>query len=148
MIDFSLTAVDDWQHDLLSSSIKLLKLVRCWRCTYYDLSNSDDDNSVLASKAVKNQILLVLKEGMETEERLILKALHKLLYGAKGPGENNMIPLWACMWSLILTYRDCMAVYKQYAISPRPNRFQPGCSSMFLPSTYPILLIAIQTVKW
>jgi hypothetical protein len=124
--------IDHRQHDLLSSSARILKLLRCWRSGIYDLSNSDDNNAILASKAAKNQIVLDVKKGIENEERLILKALHKLIYGAKGPGQNNMIPLWACMWSLILTYRDCMAVYKQYSVAPRPNSFQPGCSGMFL----------------
>jgi len=92
------------------------------------LTDTDDPYTVCASKAVSSQILRLIKEGIRNEELIILKRLEKLMRGAKGPGEANMIPLWACLWSLILTYRDCMIVYKQYSLAPRPNSKQPGCS--------------------
>jgi hypothetical protein len=35
----------------------------------------------------------------------ILAQLQKILFGGKGPGKNNMLPVWICIWLLILTYR-------------------------------------------
>jgi hypothetical protein len=70
-------------------------------------------DGLLVSKATSRQILMIVKEGIREAESVILKALEKPMYGASGPGQKNMIPLWACLWSLLLTYRDCMVVYKQ-----------------------------------
>jgi len=86
--------------------------------------------NIMVSKAVKNQIVVLIKTAIREEEFFIHKKLDGLIYGGKGPGKKNMIPIWACLWSLILTYRDCAAVYKQYARAPRPNTMQPGCSGM------------------
>ena len=94
------------------------------------LNGTYNQHSIPASKAVSSQILHVIKKGIRKEELYVLKCLEKLMYGAKGPGQENMIPLWACLWSLILTYRDCMDIYKLYSSAPRPNDKQAGCSGM------------------
>lgn len=67
------------------------------------------------SNAVSSQLFVVVKRGICAAEPSILQALETLLCGAKGPGQRNSLALWACMWSLILTYRDCVATYKLYS---------------------------------
>jgi hypothetical protein len=134
----------------LSKNLKAIALLAEYKNGFTD---ADKTYSALASKAVSSQILLVIKEGIRKEELLVLKYLEKLMYGAKGPGEENMIPLWACLWSLILTYRDCMNVYNQYSLAPRSNYKQPGCSGMpiFLPGicfSKPWANIMVQTMRW
>jgi hypothetical protein len=59
-----------------------------------------------------SQLLLIIKEGIRAAELTLLDNLEKFVYGSKGPGKNNMIPLWTTLWTLILTYRDCMTTYK------------------------------------
>jgi hypothetical protein len=118
------------QRELLDSSVKILKLLHCWRSGKIVPSNSDDPSEYWAPKAVSSQLLVVIKKGIRAEEMFVLKQLEKLMYGGSGPGQHNMIPLWACLWCLILTYRDCMAVYKKFKGAPAVNRGQPGCSGM------------------
>jgi hypothetical protein len=64
--------------------------------------------------AACSQLLLIIKEGIREAEIEILEGLEPHLQGSKGPGQRNAIPLWACLWSLILMYRDRMAAYNQY----------------------------------
>lgn len=68
--------------------------------------------------AACSQLLLIVKEGIREAEVEILEALEPHLYSSKGPGQRNAIPLWACLWSLILMYRDRMAAYNQYLNQP------------------------------
>lgn len=115
-------------HDVLQVSVKILNLVHCWRSDKMVVAGNSELNGQLAPKAISSQILQVIKDGIREAESVILKALEKPIYGASGPGEKNMIPLWACLWSLILTYRDCMVVYKQYSLAKRLNTRGPQCS--------------------
>jgi hypothetical protein len=103
-------------------------LVHVWRSNKKVVSGNGLFNGCLVSKAASSQILQIVKEGIRETEFMILKALEKPIYGASGPGEKNMIPLWACLWSLMLTYRDCMVVYKLFSHAKRLNTRQPGCS--------------------
>jgi hypothetical protein len=41
----------------------------------------------------------------------ILSDLQKLLFGAKGLGKQNMLPIWNTLWLLILTYRETVYVW-------------------------------------
>ena len=106
------------QHNLLYQALNVLKLLRCWRSIFQVrlYSESDDDTPMIHSSAISNQILLVIKEGICSAEFTILDIIEKLVYGSKGPGQDNLIPLWACLWSLILTYRDCMVTYKKWSM--------------------------------
>ena len=59
-----------------------------------------------ASKAVHLQIAVVVTQGIVDLEVEILSELQTLvLQPKKGPGRQNMLPLWTCLWLLILTYR-------------------------------------------
>lgn len=94
---------------MLNSAVTILKLLRCWRnCKM----TSRDNEKQHISRTVISQLLLIIKDGIRTAELTLLASLEKLVYGVKGPGKNNMIPLWTTLWTLILTYRDCMTTYK------------------------------------
>lgn len=111
--------------------MKILKLVYVWRSNKKVVLGNEPHNGVLVSKVSSSQILQRVKEGIRKAESVVLKALEKPVYGASGPGEKNMVPLWACLWSLILTYRDCMMVYRQFSFAKRLNTRQPRCSGKF-----------------
>jgi hypothetical protein len=96
---------------MLNSAVTILKLLRCWRNCKMTTSSSST-NSRHISRTVVSQLLLIIKEGIRAAELTLLDNLEKFVYGSKGPGKNNMIPLWTTLWTLILTYRDCMTTYK------------------------------------
>lgn len=59
-----------------------------------------------ASQAVHTQLAVIVTDGIVDLEIEILSALQKRLFDAKGPGKANMLPMWTCLWLLILTYRN------------------------------------------
>ena len=36
----------------------------------------------------------------------LLSSLQNRIFGGKGPEKENMIPIWICLWLLVLTYRE------------------------------------------
>lgn len=91
-----------------------MRLVHCWRCRKIVSSSGTNNTQNFLSLAASSQLLLIIKQGIYEAEFQILAGLESYLYSSKGPGQRNAIPLWACLWSLILMYRDRMAAYNQY----------------------------------
>jgi hypothetical protein len=99
-------------YEMLNSAVTILKLLRCWRNCKMTTSSDPARTKQHISRTVVSQLLLIIKEGIRTAELTLLDNLEKLVYSTKGPGQKNMIPLWTTLWTLILTYRDCMTTYK------------------------------------
>lgn len=66
-----------------------------------------------ASQAVHTQLAVIITTGIADLEKEILSALQTLLFNTKGPGKSNMLPIWTCLWLLVLTYRQ--TVHSLYA---------------------------------
>ena len=63
-----------------------------------------------ASKAVHLQLAVFVTQGIVDLEVDILFELQKLVFQPKkGHGKQNMLPLWTCLWLLILTYRRTLS---------------------------------------
>lgn len=58
-----------------------------------------------ASKAVHKQIAGILAHGIEALECDILGLLQTLIFSQKGRQTQNEVPIWICLWLLMLTYR-------------------------------------------
>jgi hypothetical protein len=71
---------------------------------------SRQQQPIFASKAVHMQIAVILSQGIEALEHEILGQLQGVIFHTKGPGKDNMLPLWACLWSLILIYRRTILI--------------------------------------
>jgi hypothetical protein len=99
-------------YEMLNSAVTILKLLRCWRNCKMTTSPDHTGAKQHISRTVVSQLLLIIKDGIRTAELTLLDNLENLVYSSKGPGENNIIPLWTTLWTLILTYRDCMTTYK------------------------------------
>ncbi|KAE9375236.1 hypothetical protein N431DRAFT_196566 [Stipitochalara longipes BDJ] len=99
-------------YEMLNSAVTILKLLRFWRNCKMTTSPGDTGCKQHISRTVVSQLLLIIKDGIRTAELTLLDNLEKLVYSSKGPGKGNMIPLWTTLWTLILTYRDCMMAYK------------------------------------
>jgi hypothetical protein len=91
-------------------------------------SNCEDAKYV--SCATSCQLFCTIKDGIRAAECAILETLEHHLYGSKGPGESNVIALWATLWALIFAYRDCMTIYRVYSFCPNdPVMGQTGTYS-------------------
>ena len=95
-----------------------MSLVHCWRCRKIVSSSASNNTQSFLSLAASSQLSLVIKEGIREAEYEILESIEPHLNSSKGPGQRNAIALWACLWSLILMYRDRMAAYNQYLNQP------------------------------
>jgi hypothetical protein len=56
-------------------------------------------------KAIHQQIGVIVSERIEALEYDILNQFEKLIFHRKGPGKESMLPIWTCLWLLMLTYR-------------------------------------------
>jgi hypothetical protein len=78
------------------------------------------------SRAATCQLYCIIKEGIRAGECILLETLERYLYESKGPGENNYLALWMILWTLILTYRDCMASHKIWSLAPTTKDYDIG----------------------
>jgi len=60
---------------------------------------------------------VIITSGIESLESEILKLMQSLIFNLKGLGKENEIPIWICLWLLILTYRRTISYW-----SSRRNR--------------------------
>lgn len=63
------------------------------------------DSHMFAPEAVRKQNLVIATKGIGDLEMDILALLQRLVFDSKGPGQRTMLPLWTCLWLLILIYR-------------------------------------------
>lgn len=59
-----------------------------------------------ASRAVHCQIAVIVAKGITDLEIDLLSSLQSHVFGSKRLGKNNVLPVWTCLWLLILTYRS------------------------------------------
>jgi hypothetical protein len=85
--------------------VRLSCLHAIWSLALPQPRTSHDQPHQYASKAVHAQIEGIAAGGIVDLEIEILADLQKLLFGPKGLGKFNMLPIWICLWLLILTYR-------------------------------------------
>lgn len=94
----------DWpaQKDLVRKAVRLTTLHGVWRRILVEDSTAVKQ----VSEAVHIQLATIITKGIMDLEIDILSALEKHVLGPKGPGKDNMLPIWTCLWLMILTYRE------------------------------------------
>jgi hypothetical protein len=89
----------------MRKAVRLSCLHAIWCSALSRPRTSRDHPYQYASKAVHTQIGVIVSEGIVDLEVDILSQLQTLIFNSKGPGKQNMLPLWTCLWLLMLTYR-------------------------------------------
>ena len=77
-----------------------------WRSQLPQPRSSRNEPGRYASTAVSVQVGLIVMNGIVDLEAQVLSQLQNLIFSTKGPGKDNMLPIWTCLWLLLLTYRD------------------------------------------
>ena len=91
---------------LVRKAVRLSALHGIW-CRALTLGQQGrEQQRQFASQAVHTQVAVIITAVVTDLEREILAALQKLLFSTKDPGNLNMLPVWICLWLLILTYRE------------------------------------------
>lgn len=74
---------------------------------------SRKDQEKHASSTVNRQVAVVVARGIIDLEIDLLAQLQKLIFDTRGPGKKNMLPIWICLWLLLLTYRATNHFWRQ-----------------------------------
>jgi len=75
-------------------------------------------------------------QGIVDLEVEVLSQLQNIIFDSKGPGKQNMLPIWICLWLLMLMYRRTIELF---SVKKRVGNTGPGLAKfMFdtLVSTY------------
>jgi hypothetical protein len=89
----------------MQKMIRLSCLHAVWCLALPQPRTSREQPYQYASKVVHTQIKVIAARGIVDLEVEILSELQKLIFSSKGPGKLNLLPIWTCLWLLILTYR-------------------------------------------
>lgn len=96
---------NDEQKGLMEKAVRLSGLYGVL-CRVLKLPRDDYQPTQYVTRAVQLHIALVVTKGIIDLELEVLSALQKLIFGSKGAGKDNMLPVWTALWIMILTYRD------------------------------------------
>lgn len=94
---------------LLRNVCEMTCWVRLWNTEtmYYRDANGIQPLPATTLRELKNLALPWLAEA----ERLVLESLDDLLARNGGIQDDEMLPVWACLWQLILLYRNLLQAY-------------------------------------
>jgi hypothetical protein len=101
----------------MRKAVRLSCLHVIWCSALPQPRTSRDQPYQYVSKAVHRQIGVIVSEGIVDLEFDILSQLQSLVFSSKGPGKQNMLPIWTCLWLLMLTYRRTIQ-----KLAPKKNK--------------------------
>lgn len=99
------------QNGLMRQVVRMTCLHGIWCSDLPRPRDSRQQSHQYASNAVYRQIRVIVAQGIVDAEVEILSLLQKHIFGKKGPGRRNMLPIWTSLWILILTYRRTLFYY-------------------------------------
>jgi hypothetical protein len=91
---------------MVGKAVRLSVLHGVWRRLLVLPRESPQQPKKYVSPAVHIQLGVIISKGILDLEIDLLSSLQKLIFNWKGPGRENMIPIWIFLWLLILTYRE------------------------------------------
>jgi hypothetical protein len=89
----------------MQQAVRLSCLHGMWCSALPEPKKSRNEETKYASKAVHKQIAVIITKGIESLECDILRQLQTLIFSQKGRSIQNEVPIWICLWLLMLTYR-------------------------------------------
>jgi len=90
---------------LVCKAVRLSCLHGIWSLALPEQKRTRQEPCKYASEAVHRQIGIIVSQGIEALEQAILAEVQSIIFNSKGPGKLNMLPIWICLWLLILIYR-------------------------------------------
>ena len=95
--------------------LKIIALDRTWRTTILIGPVADNASRIRLSKTAVRQIALIAKKGITDTETEVLAFIDKR---NQFFGPDDRMPVWICLWSLILLYRDLLYYYHGFSLAP------------------------------
>ena len=91
---------------MLRIAVRLSVLHGVWSRVLRVSTDNPEKPMEYVSLAVHNQFSLIITQGIIDLEVELLASLQRRIFSSKGPGKENMLPIWTSLWLLILTYRN------------------------------------------
>ncbi|KAH6718828.1 hypothetical protein BKA61DRAFT_262953 [Leptodontidium sp. MPI-SDFR-AT-0119] len=96
---------------LLEKSLRIQQLFHIYRFTPLMKSSMQSSEEEMLSSTILAQIRHLLVEELIPLEVQMFSALENLIYDKDGIGKQNPLATWACLWTLIFTYKEHMVFY-------------------------------------
>jgi len=71
--------------------------------------------------SVQARLRKIAREALKLLEYKVLKSLDDCLGQHSQPQPQERMAIWACLWQLILMYRDLMGAFKSQIVRAGPN---------------------------
>ncbi|KAH9204311.1 hypothetical protein DL95DRAFT_471612 [Leptodontidium sp. 2 PMI_412] len=100
---------------LLQKCLVIQQLFQMYRTMAFIKSSMQSSEKEMVSSTIFAQIRHLLVEELIPLEVQVFSALENLIYDKDGIGKENPLVTWACLWTLIFTYKEHMVFLKPLA---------------------------------
>ncbi|KAL5314161.1 hypothetical protein ACEPPN_018585 [Leptodophora sp. 'Broadleaf-Isolate-01'] len=100
---------------LLQRCLVIQQLFQMYRTIAFIKSSMQSSEKEMVSVTVFRQIRHLLVEELIPLEVQVFSTLENLIYDKDGIGKQNPLVTWACLWTLIFTYKEHMIFTKSLA---------------------------------
>ncbi|KJZ73575.1 hypothetical protein HIM_07131 [Hirsutella minnesotensis 3608] len=99
------------KHDLVENVHKMNCFFKIWKRSSFWCRDPANNVAVLPL-SVQARLRNIAREALKSLEYKVLKSLDECLGQHAQPHSPERMAVWACLWQLILIYRDLLAAYK------------------------------------
>ncbi len=93
---------------------------RIWRMSSF-WCRDPANHIVTLPLSVQARLRKIAREALKLLEYKVLKSLDDCLGQHSQPQPQERMAIWACLWQLILMYRDLMGAFKSQIVRAGPN---------------------------
>ncbi|UNI14947.1 hypothetical protein JDV02_001524 [Purpureocillium takamizusanense] len=108
------------KHDLVDNVHKMNCFFRIWRMPSF-WCRDPANHIVTLPLSVQARLRKIAREALKLLEYKVLKSLDDCLGQHSQPQPQERMAIWACLWQLILMYRDLMGAFKAQIARAGPN---------------------------
>ncbi|OAQ81894.1 hypothetical protein PCL_07144 [Purpureocillium lilacinum] len=108
------------KHDLVDNVHKMNCFFRIWRMSSF-WCRDPANHIVTLPLSVQARLRKIAREALKLLEYKVLKSLDDCLGQHSQPQPQERMAIWACLWQLILMYRDLMGAFKSQIVRAGPN---------------------------
>jgi hypothetical protein len=104
---------------------------RVWKTPSFCCQDSTNKDAVLPI-SVQAQLRTIVQRGLHSIEHNVLRELDSMITPMGQPRFHDKLPLWACLWQLILIYRELTAASRAWLSRSEQGRSDQLTGEYFL----------------
>jgi len=101
------------KHGLVANVHRMACFFRVWKTPSFCCQDSTNKDAVLPI-SVQAQLRTIVQRGLHSIEHNVLRELDSMITPMGQPRFHDKLPLWACLWQLILIYRELTAASRAW----------------------------------